>query len=183
LPHHLPNKGGENWGSGENIQASVNVNVNAPTKFEENTLNNEQNTVNGASGSTNVMAFLYRHMLQNSPKTDKEPEINIHDAFAGTMMFLTFDGGHSLPESLGTFNSILLNGPVLSGKSSTTEYEKEYIGPREETLQNFNLKYHDIPKMFNSKDTAEATQNAIDSAFAETIKLFSEVHSQRMIDE
>lgn len=183
LPHHLPNKGGENWGSGENIQASVNVNVNAPTKFEENTLNSEQNTVNGASGSTNVMAFLYRHMLQNSPKTDKEPEINIHDAFAGTMMFLTFDGGHSLPESFGTFNSILLNDPVLSGKSSTTEYEKEYIGPREETLQNFNLEYQDIPNMFNSKDTAKATQKAIDSAFSETIKLFSEVHSQRMIDE
>ena len=124
-----------------------------------------------------------RNDFDEPTENDKEPPINIQDAFAGAMMFLTFDGGHSLPESFGTFNSILLNDPVLSGKSSTTEYEKEYIGPREETLQKFNLKYHDIPKMFNSKDTAEATQEAIDSAFAETIKLFSEVHSQRMIDE
>lgn len=183
LPHHLPNKGGENWGSGANIQASVHVNVNEPTKFEENTLNSEQNTVNGASGSTNVMTFLYRYMLQNPPENDKEPPINIQDAFAGTMMFLTFDGGHSLPESFGTFNSILLNDPVLSGTSLTAEYEKEYIKRREKTLQNFNLEYQDIPKMFQSKDTAEATQNAIDTAFAETTKLFSEVHSQRIIDE
>jgi hypothetical protein len=183
LPHHLPNKGGENWGSGANIQASVNVNVNEPTKFEENTLNSEQNTVNGASGSTNIMTFLYRHMLQNSYENDEELPLNIQDAFVGTMMFLTFDGGHSLPESFGTFNSILLNDPVLSGTSLTTEYEKEYIKRREKTLQNFNLEYRDIPNMFLSNDTAKATQNAIDIAFEKTTKLFSEVHSQRIIDE
>jgi len=183
LPHHLPNKGGENWGSGANIQASVNVNVNEPTKFEENTLNSEQNTVNGASGSTNIMTFLYRHMLQNSYENDEELPLNIQDAFVGTMMFLTFDGGHSLPESFGTFNSILLNDPVLSGTSLTTEYEKEYIKRREKTLQNFNLEYRDIPNMFLSNDTAKATQNAIDIAFEKTTKLFSEVHSQRIINE
>ena len=183
LPHHLPNKGGENWGSGANIQASVNVNVNEPTKFEENTLNSEQNTVNGASGSTNIMTFLYRHMLQNSYENDEELPLNIQDAFVGTMMFLTFDGGHSLPESFGTFNSILLNDPVLSGTSLTTEYEKEYIKRREKTLQNFNLEYRDIPNMFLSNDTAKATQNAIDIAFEKTTKLFSEVHRQRIIDE
>ena len=183
LPHHLPNKGGENWGSGANIQASVNVNVDEPTKFEENTLNSEQNTVNGASGSTNIMTFLYRHMLQNPPENDKEPPINIQDAFAGAMMFLTFDGGHSLPESFGTFNSILLNDPVLRGTSLTTEYENKYIQRRETTLQNFNLAYRDIPTMFKSEDTAKATQKAIDAAFIETTKLFSEVHSQRIIDE
>jgi hypothetical protein len=98
-------------------------------------------------------------------------------------MFLTFDGGHSLPESFGTFNSILLNDPVLSGTSLTTEYEKEYIKRREKTLQNFNLEYRDIPNMFLSNDTAKATQNAIDIAFEKTTKLFSEVHSQRIINE
>jgi hypothetical protein len=122
-------------------------------------------------------------MLQNSPENDKELPLNIQDAFAGTMMFLTFDGGHSLPESFATFNSILLNDPVLRGKSLTTEYEKEYIKQREETLENFNLEYRDIPNMFLSKDTAKAAQKAIDAAFTETSKLFSEVHSQRIIDE
>lgn len=183
LPHHLPNKGGENWGIGKNIQASVHVNVNAPTIFEKNTLDNDQNTVNGASGSTNIMTFLYRQMLRDSPKSDIETQINIHDAFAGTMMFLTFDGGHSLPESFGTFNSILLNDPQLNGTTTPTIDKKQLIEQREKLLQKFNLEYHEIPKMFNSKDTAKATQEAIDSAFAETIKLFSEIHSQRMLDE
>lgn len=122
-------------------------------------------------------------MLQNPPENDKEPPINIQDAFAGAMMFLTFDGGHSLPESFGTFNSILLNDNVLRGTSLTTEYENKYIQRRETTLQNFNLAYRDIPTMFKSEDTAKATQKAIDAAFTETTKLFSEVHSQRIIDE
>jgi hypothetical protein len=98
-------------------------------------------------------------------------------------MFLTFDGGHSLPESLGTFNSILLNDPVLRGTSLITKYENENIKRREKTLENFNLEYRDIPNMFLSNDTAKAAQNAIDAAFKETTKLFSEVHSQRIIDE
>jgi hypothetical protein len=183
LPHHLPNKGGENWGVGKNIQASVHVNVDTPTIFEKNTLDSDQNTVNGASGSTNIMTFLYRQMLRDSPKSDKENQINIHDAFAGTMMFLTFDGGHSLPESFGTFNSIFLNDPQLNGTTTPTIDKKQLIEQREKLLQEFNLEYHEIPKMFNSKDTAKATQDAIDSAFAETTKLFSEVHSQRIIDE
>jgi RTX toxin RtxA len=179
LPHQLQNKGNANWKAEKNIQATVHVNIDAPTKFEENALLNEQNTVNGASGSTNIMTFLFKDILAQK-KESAFAEFNIDDAFAGTMMFLTFDGGHSLPESFGTFTSIVMNDPLLKKNRSNSSNDDNLFEARMQTLGKFNLDYRDIPKVFQSSDTVSATKSAIEAAFEQVTNLFNTVHQQRM---
>ncbi len=167
LPHQPVKQINPKWKSEKNIQAGIHVDTRAPTAFEKKVLLNEQNTVNGASGSTNVLAYLYKHMQKDSA-SNGESSLNIYDAFAGAMMFLTFDGGHSLPESIGTFMSIVNDDDKSSENSGVAN-----------NLANFTLDYRKIPSMFTSKDTSKATESAIRNAFSETLKLFSQVHEER----
>lgn len=179
LPHQLPNNGNANWKAEKNKQATVHVNIDAPTKFEENALLNEQNTVNGASGSANIMTFLFKDILTQE-KESAFAEFNIDDAFAGTMMFLTFDGGHSLPESFGTFSSIVMNDPLLKRSRSNSPNDDEIFKARKQTLEKFKLDYREIPRIFQSSDTVSATESAIDAAFEQVKTLFNKVHQQRI---
>ncbi len=166
LPHQPIENLKDGWSREKNFPAGLHVNIHSPTEYEKNTLLNEQNTVNGASGSTNILTFLYKYMQENAPKNG-EPALNIHDAFAGAMMFLTFDGGHSLPESISTFTSII-NDKKIDEDSDVAN-----------NLSKFSLDYLKIPGFFTSKDIIEATEKAMNAAFAETLKLFSKVHEER----
>ncbi len=55
--------------------------------------------VSGVSGSTNIMLGITEHLIRN-----KKMSIDPKAALLGTMMFLNFDGGHSMHEALWTAN-------------------------------------------------------------------------------
>ena len=73
-------------------------NQDFPTATVETALRNGLPFGSGASGSTNIMLYLMSHLKA------KDPLINTKDYLLGTMMFLTYDGGHSLQEALWTAN-------------------------------------------------------------------------------
>lgn len=164
LPYQPAPRTPEGWKEGRSVQSAVRVNVHNPTSFERNALINNQYTVNGVSGSTNISTFLFYYMKQ------LDPNFSISDAFAGTMMFLTFDGGHSITESTGTFSSIAGNGHLIS-----TDQE------RKERLNKHVTRYNTLASdMFSSKETQEAVAAAVNHGFERTLEKFSDIHTSRL---
>lgn len=94
------------------------------------------------------------------------------DAFAGTMMFLTYDGGHSLPESVGTFHSILSDPRSLNDPSITPEQRKEIIANRRQALQNTMLDYGKLHESFHSPETSQAVSSARELALDRVTNAF-----------
>lgn len=163
LPHHPTPETPDTWLEGRSVQSGVRVNVHGPRTFERNALLNNQNTVNGASGSTNIAIFLYMYMQQS------DATFNVSDAFAGTMMFLSFDGGHSLPESTGTFSSIW---------DGTKRVER--LEDRQARLNSHVTSYSSLSNLFTSEDTQRAISGAVTHAFDSTLQSFSQLHEQRL---
>ncbi|SCA63216.1 hypothetical protein SCG7086_AM_00090 [Chlamydiales bacterium SCGC AG-110-P3] len=55
----------------------------------------------GVSGSTNIALYAYRDLVKGHARNEQS-DLNIHDFLLGTMMFLVYDGGHSMHEVLWT---------------------------------------------------------------------------------
>jgi hypothetical protein len=128
-----------------------------------------------------MMTFLYLHMMYGGAGTPPDPTFSLSDAFAGTMMFLTFDGGHSLPESLGTYNAILADARVTYSQEAGMNPERQAIFEnRRAALNSFVLNYNRMTEFFISGETKQAVANAIDTAFEKTRAQFDEVHAQRL---
>ena len=132
------------------------------------------NSVNGPSGSTNIMTFLYLHMQKSNPS------LNLQDAFAGTMMFLTFDGGHSMPESVGTFRAITADTrPTWAGDHPAPERDA-VMGMRRQVLENSVLAYGELSELFGDPATSAGVAGAVDRAWQRTQQTFETVHHQRL---
>jgi len=94
------------------------------------------------------------------------------DAFAGTMLFLTYDGGHSLPESVGSFLSSHGDPRALNDPSITPEQRKEIIANRRQALENTMLDYGKLHESFHSPETSQAVSSARERAFDRVTNAF-----------
>lgn len=160
------------WGQGSAVQGKTTLNDAKPGTFDRNALDTDMNSVNGPSGSTNIMTFLIKHIQS------QRPDFPASDAFAGTMMFLTFDGGHSLPESVGTFRSILTDPRALSDASLSPDQRKEIIDNRKRELENNLIDYGKIHEIFHSPETSLAVKSAADDALTHVTSLFHRVWNE-----
>ena len=173
LAHQPQLEGGANWGKGLSVQGKTTLDMANVKAFDANALSHEMNSVNGPSGSTNIMSFMYLQMQKENP------QFNLQDAFAGTMMFLTFDGGHSLPESVGTFRSITSDTrPTQVGGKPVAEHD-QIMSQRRQVLDNNVLAYGQLNQLFGSGETANGVSSAVERAWDRTRQTFDAVHAQR----
>ena len=174
LPHQRVNVGGDNWGSGFAVPTKSTLNMDQIKDFDKNTLENEMNSVNGPSGSTNIMAFMYLQIKSENPS------LNLEDAFAGTMMFLTLDGGHSLPESVGTFNSIRSDTRDTLLNNLPTAEAAQIASNRTGVLSNFRLDYGKLSDVFTNPETSGAVRASLEAAWDKTLGSFTSIHEERV---
>jgi len=173
LAHQPQLEGGDNWGKGMAVQGKTTLDMDKIKAFDANALSHEMNSVNGPSGSTNIMSFLYLQMQK------EDPQFNLQDAFASTMMFLTFDGGHSLPESVGTFRSITSDTrPTQVGGKPVAEHN-QIMTQRRQVLENNVLAYGQLQQLFGSGETAHGVNAAVERAWERTRQTFDAVHTER----
>jgi RTX toxin RtxA len=130
--------------------------------------------VNGPSGSTNIMTFLYLQMQKENPA------FNLQDAFAGTMMFLTFDGGHSLPESVGTYRAITSDTRSTLELGLPKSKRNEIMDQRRQVLETSVLAYGELSQLFGHAETAQGVSDAVDRAWARTEQTFEQLHAERL---
>lgn len=110
----------------------------------------------GISGSTNIMLGIVSYL--------REQGLNIDPNFAllGTMMFMTYDGGHSPHEVLWTANQF---GPKVGFDFSThLNNETTKFAPLD-----FVSDYQLFANMYNETGCEKAMQDAIALAFEKTI--------------
>ena len=183
LPHHPENPAPPSWMPEKSVQASVNLNLQQPKAFEQKQLDNDQNLVVGLSGTTNIMSALYLHM-QKHALTEGDTKFDITDALAGTLMFVVFDGGHSIPESLAAFRSMVASA-AIRGNVQVAEADQSVLAKQasQKEVAQFTLDYNRLPEQFASKDTEDAIRSAIHLAFDQTCDLFTKLHGQRLGQE
>lgn len=110
----------------------------------------------GISGSTNVMLGIVSYL--------REQKMNIDPNFAllGTMMFMTYDGGHSPHEVLWTANQF---GPQIGLNFS------EQLNTKATAVEplDFVSDYQMFANMYNNTGCEKAMKDAISLAFEKTI--------------
>jgi len=173
LAHQPQLIGGDNWGKGMSVQGKTTLDMDHVKAFDANALSHEMNSVNGPSGSTNIMSFLYLQMQKENPS------LNLQDAFAGTMMFLTFDGGHSLPESVGTFKAITTDARPTQANGQPVADHDQIMAQRRQVLENNVLAYGELGQLFGNSQTAASVDAAVDRAWNRTRQTFDQAHAQR----
>jgi len=117
------------------------------SEFEKRAQAHGHTIVNGASGSANIMYFLSRHIAQ------EDPDFSTENALLASMMFLVFDGGHSLNEVAAV-------------------YEANKADDRAGYLAGYSLDYRKMPGMMASVDSSKAVSAALDTALAKAIEFF-----------
>lgn len=197
LVHQPKNEVPDNWKMGVNIPAKTGVNVNVPTPFEKGTLERNQNTVNGVSGTTNMLTFMLLHMKENGVLNFPNGEpMDMGDALAGNLTFLLMDGGHSIPEAMATSTSILANPKYFSGEEfmhlSTPENrngannarkaaQEEIRLERQQVLDNYITNYAELGQQLGSPDTGAIVAQAVSAAFEQTRNSFDRLHLERTV--
>ena len=161
--------------------------------FDQHALDAGQPIVNGASGSANILAFLHRHLAAR----DSE-----HDEGAGmlaALMFLVYDGGHSINEVLGVYESIRradaqtqhsgmagwdagtseivpAHADSIASMLRATSLEGTTFEARAGHLANYRLDYAAVAELAGNDDDRSAVERAFEHALAKTVDHF-EAHS------
>ena len=114
----------------------------------------------GVSGSTNIVLHALHH-FQNLPSF--YASVDNKDVLLGTMMYLTYDGGHSLHETLWTANQLdrqLKLGFNLSQPNSSPN--------------KFVSNFENLEKFFGGNESGEAFKRATEIAINKTVEYFNE---------
>jgi len=188
VPHH--------WRSETHIPSRTGVNVTLPTAFEQNTLARNQNTVNGVSGTTNMLTFMLLYMQDTGAFVSSNDEsLDIGDALMGNLTFLVMDGGHSIPEAMGTSTSILANTQYIPSvavnagltraeineREKVRELELEKIRlERQQVLHTHVTDYAQLHEHVASPGTQDLVKRAVADAFEKTRSTFDAVHEERV---
>ncbi|MCO7223271.1 hypothetical protein [Pleionea sp. CnH1-48] len=122
--------------------------------FEERALTNNSVVVSGTSGSTNLLTFLGREMEKTVDG------FSVDDMYLPAMMFLTFDGGHSINESWSVFNAMKIQRPI------------EEIG---QTLNHTVLDYRALMDLLPQDDQGNFA-TAIDNAIERVVEMRESIH-------
>ncbi|MGI4846617.1 MAG: hypothetical protein ACRYGK_00520 [Janthinobacterium lividum] len=183
LVHQLPNEVPAQWTAETAVQSTYRLNFALSTQFEKNLLAREQSTVCGVSGTANLLTFMFRHMSERSQTEAPLADFNISDAFCAVMMFVTFAGGHTLPESIATFRSIMERDAADAAVNAGAPAEARQAHWRDvgrHQLAQFALDYGQLADLFSNPETSAAVKNAGDVAFEKTLEMFDGLRLQRM---
>ena len=129
--------------------------------FEDMAVSTGHPIVNGASGSTNIMAFMLRHLARTDPSFDA------NSALLGTMSFLVFDGGHSFNEAMSVADAIRTHPG-----STDPDDNLDAIRERSDMMNDYAMQYHDLARLGDS----DAIEHALDTALTKTLDYF-DAHS------
>jgi len=185
----------ESWKPEVNIPSKAGLNVNLPSAFEQSVLDRGQNTVNGVSGTTNMLTFMLLHMqtVGALASTDGQP-LDLNEALAGNLTFLLMDGGHSIPEAMATSASILAHPRYYSGEEFAHLVTKERPDApkqaraaaqelvrieRQRVLDNHVTNYARLGEQLGGAETASLVSQAVTQAFEDTRRSFDELHQAR----
>ena len=116
--------------------------------LEQNALGSGMSVVTGASGSTNIMTHLNQHIASVNPEFSPE------QAYLNTLAFLTFDGGHSVNESLVVYQALQQTGDA-----------------RQQILENYTANYHDLVEI--AGENGASIQSALEQAFETTLQHYA----------
>jgi hypothetical protein len=134
-----------------------------PSLFEQSAFRSNRYVGRGASSSTFMMYNAFKQC-----NAESFYNINIGDAMVGTIMFMTFDSGHSMTDSMG-------------GLTAYMDYEgEEDLRRGRDRLDEFYLQYGSIDmRMLRSHtETHKGVKQAIDAAFTRTLDWFEEIHNE-----
>lgn len=126
--------------------------------FEDMAIVTGHPIVNGTSGSTNIMAFMLRHLSQT------EPNFDARSALLGTMVFLVFDGGHSFNEAMAVSDTI----DAHPGLSDPEAFDLDTIMERKNTMGDYFLDYQRLAELSDR----DAVDHALDTALTKTPDYF-----------
>jgi ABC-type dipeptide/oligopeptide/nickel transport system ATPase component len=195
LLHQPKPDGTEAWLAQAHIPSRSGVNVNLPTTFEQSTLERNQNTVNGVSGTTNMLTFMLLYMKDNGAfvTSDHEP-VDLGDALMGNLTFLVMDGGHSIPEAMATSTSILANTAYIApidttdGLTRAEQNAREKIRglalekirqERQQVLNTYVTDYSALHEQLASPSSRDRVRQAVAEAFEKTRMTFDALHAER----
>jgi hypothetical protein len=186
LPHQPRPAVPENWAPASSVSARTGFNPAAMTTFESNALSRNQNTVNGISGTTNMLTFLLLHM-EREGLLGQGGAATLHgDALAGNLAFIVMDGGHSIPEAVATYASIMADtrvvaeGVVSGAERLRVEAEREPIlATRQAALDSHVTDYSRLHENFGSFGTQVIVADAVRAGFEAARQQFDQLAAER----
>jgi hypothetical protein len=177
LSHQPETTQHNDWQAGRFIAAGLSpADAKQIKSFDQGVLQREQNAVVGPSGNTNIMTFLYQQIAK------EKPDFSISDGLLGTMTYLTFDGGHSLADTLATYSAIRANPSDTKDPETNTELpgREEAVMQRRQALNDHVLDYATLAQTFGSSASGQVVSQAIEQAFDQTRLSFDQFHEQRL---
>ncbi|OHV55592.1 peptidase C80 [Photorhabdus temperata] len=148
LPYQPSGDRYEDFLSGRKVAAGRILTPGHETELERNALAQGHSVVTGASGSTNIMVHLNKYIAS------QDPTFPVDQGYLNTLVFLVFDGGHSVNESLVVYKALQATGDE-----------------RRQVLQNYTASYMDLMDIAGDKGRLWISQ-ALDSAFEKTQHLY-----------
>ncbi|OCQ53515.1 Toxin B [Photorhabdus australis subsp. thailandensis] len=156
LPYQPSGDQYEDFLYGRKVAAGRVLTPGQETPLERNALVQGHSVVTGASGSTNIMVHLNNYIASQEPTFSQE------QAYLNTLVFLVFDGGHSVNESLVVYKAL----------QETTGDERRHV------LQNYTASYRDLMGIAGDKGKQWVNQ-ALNRAFEKTQHLYRENTPER----
>ncbi|WP_036774514.1 MARTX multifunctional-autoprocessing repeats-in-toxin holotoxin RtxA [Photorhabdus australis] len=156
LPYQPSGDQYEDFLYGRKVAAGRVLTPGQETPLERNALVQGHSVVTGASGSTNIMVHLNNYIASQEPTFSQE------QAYLNTLVFLVFDGGHSVNESLVVYKAL----------QKTTGDERRHV------LQNYTASYRDLMGIAGDKGKQWVNQ-ALNRAFEKTQHLYRENTPER----
>ncbi|WP_350304920.1 MARTX multifunctional-autoprocessing repeats-in-toxin holotoxin RtxA [Photorhabdus viridis] len=148
LPYQPSGDRYEDFLSGRKVAAGRILTPGHETALERNALEQGHSVVTGASGSTNIMVHLNKYIAS------QDPTFPVGQGYLNTLVFLVFDGGHSVNESLVVYKALQATG-----------------NERRQVLQNYTASYMDLMDIAGDKRNLWISQ-ALNSAFEKTQHLY-----------
>ncbi|MGV7963463.1 MARTX multifunctional-autoprocessing repeats-in-toxin holotoxin RtxA [Photorhabdus tasmaniensis] len=148
LPYQPSGDRYEDFLSGRKVAAGRILTPGHETALERNALAQGHSVVTGASGSTNIMVHLNNYIAS------QDPTFPADQGYLNTLVFLVFDGGHSVNESLVVYKALQATGDG-----------------RRQVLQNYTASYMDLMDIAGDKGKLWISQ-ALNSAFEKTQHLY-----------
>ncbi len=164
LHHHPKNEPTPEFQNGKNWTTEKIHNLSKPTAFEINASLNENTVVNGVSGSTNIMAFLNDHISRSDPSFSKE------HGLLNTMMFVVYDGGHSINEVMAV-HDVLQKVPE---DRLRYQHHQHVLNERKEFLANYSMSYNDVINLGRQDGSSHQIYQALSSALEKTVDSYAE---------
>lgn len=164
LHHHPAYEENQNFQPGKNWTSEKIMNLGGPSSFEMNALTHGNPVSNGASGSTNIMAFLNQYIAA------QDPTFSADQSALTTMMFVVLDGGHSANEVMAV-HDVIKNTP----KERYQNYN-DVIEARKQGLASYHVNYNDIIKLGAEAGYSQRIEQALDSALGKTVTYHAESH-------